>query len=196
MRQVRLILTTLLLVALSIIFIGAAEAADGRADITNIDLPGSALEGDEVDIGCIVSNPGNTPTPGLSVRFSLGDEEVGVVILDGPLHPGSEMEVNTSWTAKLGRHVVLVEVLRNDVMIFSEISDGSIWVEPVPILEDQPSSPDPDDGLSHPQIPETAAVVKDGADSTASVPVIVIIAIAVAAGYMAWVMTKPARWDD
>lgn len=148
-----------------------------NAEISGIDLPHSATERENVTIGCMVENTGNVPLLGLTIRFSMGGEMIGTVDLDAPLHPGSELAADISWTAVVDRHVVLVEVVHRDVLLCSALSDSSILVEP---------APEPPEVPTETPVPSTTEGVEDGTDWSVSCIALIFIGIAVAATYMIW----------
>jgi parallel beta-helix repeat protein len=160
---------------------------DERVEISSIDLPAAALEGDDMTLGCTLVNVGNVPLLGLSVTFSIGDVVVGTVPMNGPLHPGAQRPVETTWVAPVGRHVVLVEVVHRGVVLRSELSDGTITVEPRVVLDDPPTET---------PMPEEGEGIEDGNDMVSSAIIIVAFAVVIAVVYMDRVRRRPPRWED
>ncbi len=148
-----------------------------NAGISGVDLPHSATERENVTIGCMVENTGNVPLLGLTIRFSMGGEMIGTFDLDGPLHPGSELAANISWTAVIDKHVVLVEVVHRDVLLCSALSDSSILVEP---------APEPPEVPTETPVPSTTESIEDGTDWSASCVALIVMGIAAAGTYMIW----------
>ena len=148
-----------------------------NAEISGVDLPHSATERENVTIGCMVENTGNVPLLGLTIRFSMGGEMIGTVDLDAPLHPGSELAADISWTAVIDRHVVLVEVVHRDVLLCSALSDSSISVKP---------APEPPEVPTETPVPSTTDGIEDGTDWSASCLALIVMGIAAAATYMIW----------
>ncbi len=148
-----------------------------NAGISGVDLPHSATERENVTIGCMVENTGNVPLLGLTIRFSMGGEMIGTFDLDGPLHPGSELAANISWTAVIDKHVVLVEVVHRDVLLCSALSDSSILVEP---------APEPPEVPTETPVPSTTESIEDGSDWSASCVALIVMGIAAAGTYMIW----------
>jgi len=163
------------------------EGFDIRAEVTHIDLPSLAFEGEVVTVGCIVGNPGNVPLLDMTVRFSFDGQAIGEVEVAGPLHPGSDITVDVPWTVEVGRHVVLVEVVRGGVVVSSALSGGAIDVGPVPVLEDIPAETPMSDRTDE---------LDGGADGRDTVIFLVAFAAVVATAYMLWSLKRPSRWED
>jgi parallel beta-helix repeat protein len=166
------------------------EGFDTRVEITSIEMPRTAFEGEELVLGCTLANPGNVPLIGMSVRFSIAEATIGTVEIDEPLHPGSQLPVETTWSAQLGRHVVLVEVFHKEILLRSGLSEGTLSVEEV-------GDPDGhDDVPTETPMPEETGRISDGIDKAGSPLLIVVIAIAIAVFYMDRVRRRPPRWED
>jgi len=144
-----------------------------NADVVSIDLPETAIEGTEATVSCVIVNDGNVVLLGLIVEVDIGDHVVGVHTLTEPLHPGSRATVELTWITEPGTHVVTVELIHNEVMIDSLVSQGSIQVHPLPD-DDTPETPVPDD----------TSRVTDGNDAPGMTLVLVLIATFVATCFL------------
>jgi hypothetical protein len=151
-----------------------------NANVVSIDLPETAIEGTEVTIVCIVENDGNVALIDLIVEVDLGDHIVGVHTLIEPLHPGARATMELKWISEPGIHVATVELVHNDVMVHSSVSQGSIKVDPLPD-DDTPETPDPDDPHQ----------MTDGHDAPGMTLVMVLITAFVATCYMGYL--RPRR---
>jgi parallel beta-helix repeat protein len=160
------------------------EAITTGVDLTVNELPEEAVEGTLITLGCTLTNPGNVPLGGLTVRFIMNDAEVATVQLDRPLSPGIGRELEAPWTAQVGQHALLVQVLRGDQLLTSRISDGTVMVTPYE---------GPDDPDEPPEGPGTTDDDGTGMDRTVLTVLVVALVVTIAVLNVEWLRTRFQR---
>ncbi len=148
------------------------------------ELPEEAVEGQLLTLRCTVSNRGNVAMGGLTVRFLMNSDEVATVSLDRAISPGKETVLETSWTALVGQHALLVELYQGEAKSASKISDGTVLVMPFE---------DPEEPNGPPERPSSSDDADTGLDRTVLTALVVAVVISVAVFNVAWLRSRSSR---